>query len=144
MPARDTYHDHVREALVKDGWTITDDPLHLHYGKKDMYADLGAERLLGAEKGRQKIAVEVKSFVGASEMRDLQTALGQYVLYNDVLAVTEPDRPLYLAVTGEVHHEVFEDPLGQLVVERNRLRLLVFDESTKEVRQWKPSLTTAN
>jgi hypothetical protein len=34
MPAKDIYHDHVKEALEKDGWTITDDPYKLEYGKK--------------------------------------------------------------------------------------------------------------
>ncbi len=29
MPAKDTYHDALRSALVKDGWTITDDPFRL-------------------------------------------------------------------------------------------------------------------
>jgi XisH protein len=63
MPARDRYHDHVKAALIKDGWIITHDPLRLHWGVKDMYVDLGAERLLAAEKGTRKIAVEVKSFI---------------------------------------------------------------------------------
>jgi len=61
MPARDRYHDQVRNALVKDGWVITHDPLRLTWGLKDMYVDLGAEQLLAAEKGTRKIAVEVKN-----------------------------------------------------------------------------------
>jgi hypothetical protein len=48
MPARDKYHDAVRNALIKDGWTITHDPLRLVWGKRDMYVDLGAKKLLGA------------------------------------------------------------------------------------------------
>ena len=52
MPARDLYHDAVKQALVKDGWTITDAPLHLKLGRKDMYIDLGPCRLLAAQKKR--------------------------------------------------------------------------------------------
>ncbi len=26
MPAKDIYHDAVKNALIKDGWTITADP----------------------------------------------------------------------------------------------------------------------
>ncbi len=26
MPAKDIYHNEVKNALIKDGWTITDDP----------------------------------------------------------------------------------------------------------------------
>lgn len=68
MPARDRYHDQVKNALIKEGWTITHDPLHVKWGTKDMYVDLGAEFLIAAEKDRFKIAVEVKSFVSQSEM----------------------------------------------------------------------------
>ncbi len=31
--AKDIYHEHVKAALIKDGWTITDDPLVLRKGK---------------------------------------------------------------------------------------------------------------
>src|ERR1700734_2806248 len=84
MPARDRYHDQVKNALIKDGWTITDDPLHVRWGKKDMYVDLGAQQLLAAEKEHRKIAVEVKSFLGESEMADLEQAIGQYTVYHEV------------------------------------------------------------
>lgn len=57
MPVRDRYHQSVKNALIKDGWTITDDPLHLKWGKRDMYVDLGAEKLIAAQKEGQCIAV---------------------------------------------------------------------------------------
>ena len=60
MPARDTYHDAVRNALVKDGWTITDDPFRLKWGERDFFVDLAAERVFAAEKGGRRIAVETK------------------------------------------------------------------------------------
>jgi hypothetical protein len=81
MPARDAYHEAVKQALVKEGWSITDDPLHLRWGRKDMYVDLGASRLLLAQKETYKIAVEIKTFGGRSEMDDLEKALEHYVLY---------------------------------------------------------------
>ncbi|MDZ8262467.1 MAG: element excision factor XisH family protein [Nostoc sp. ChiQUE01b] len=40
--------------------------------------DLAAEKLLIAEKGTQKIAVEIKTFSGESEIADLEQAIGQY------------------------------------------------------------------
>lgn len=79
MPAKDLLHDCVKNALIKDGWKITDDPLRLRYKGRKLYVDLGAERLLAAEKGEEKIAVEIKSFVGASEMNDLENALGRFI-----------------------------------------------------------------
>jgi hypothetical protein len=52
MPARDKYHDTVKQVLIKDRWTITHDPFMLRAGLRDLYIDLGAERLLAAEKRR--------------------------------------------------------------------------------------------
>ena len=140
MPARDKYHDAVCQALIKDGWTITNDPLHLKWGRKDMYIDLAASQLLAAEKEERKIAVEVKTFGGRSEMDDLEKALGQYILYVDVLAELEPERLLYLAVPVWAYESLFEEPLGQLLLKNKRLRLIVFEPIRELIQQWKPSI----
>ena len=138
MPARDRYHDSAKRALVADGWTITDDPLRLLYRKQGLYVDLGAEQVLGAEKGATRIAVEVKSFLGPSDMADLEAAMGQFVVYEHVLGETNPDRTLYLAVRAETYRSIFEEPIGELMLERSRLRLVVFDEEVEEVVRWIP------
>jgi len=143
MPARDRYHQHVKSALIHDGWTITHDPLTLKWGLKDMYVDLGAERLLAAQKGTTKIAVEVKSFLGPSEIADLEQALGQYVLYSEVLMEVEPDRILYLAVHEEIFADLFEEPIGQLLLAKRRVRLLVFDPLLEVIRLWTPEAPTS-
>lgn len=101
MPAKDIYHDTVKNALVKDGWVITRDPLSFRVGKRDMHIDLGAEELVSADKEGRKIAVEIKSFSGASLMRELEQAMGQYTLYKAVLARREPERVLYIAIGGK-------------------------------------------
>ena len=36
MPVRDLYHENVKQALMKDGWAITHDPLRVAWGGKDM------------------------------------------------------------------------------------------------------------
>ena len=138
MPARNIYHNAVRNALIKDDWTITHDPLSLKWGKKDMYVDLGAEQLLAAEKAKRKIAVEVKSFTGLSEMSDLEKAIGQYIVYHDVLGQVEPDRELYLAVSAEVASGLFEEPIGELLLRNNRVRLLVFEPDAEAIVKWIP------
>jgi hypothetical protein len=138
MPAKDLYHNVVKNALIKDGWRITHDPLRLKWGIKDMYVDLGAERILSAEKDGQKIAVEVKSFVGASDMNDLENALGQYLVYRSVIARTEPDRKLYLAITQSVFGELLSEPLGQIIRADYQVCLIVFDEKNEEIVQWEP------
>ena len=138
MPARDIYHQTVRHALIKDGWKITHDPLRLQWGTKDMYVDLGAEQLVAAERQNQKIAVEIKSFVGPSEIEDLRNALGQFILYRAVLQTTEPERQLYLAVREATYFAVFEEPLGHLLLEQEHVRLVVFNPELEEVIQWIP------
>lgn len=87
MPAKNLFHDSVARALEADGWTITDDPLTLTFGGKDLFVDLGAERqAIAAERGEERIAVEIQSFVGLSVVRDLEEAVGQYDIYRTILA----------------------------------------------------------
>jgi hypothetical protein len=121
MPRRDLYHDVVVKALESEGWTITDDPLQVSIGDTDLYVDLAAERVLGAVRGEVKIAVEIKSFLGASKVEDLEMAVGQYNVYRDVLAEVQPDRLLYLAVSRRVDRSILSSQFGRLIVER-RLR----------------------
>jgi len=138
MPARDIYHDAVKRALTKDGWTITHDPFRLQWGPKDLYVDLGAEDLLAATQGGRKIAVEVKSFVGPSVVTDLENALGQYILYHDIMAHTEPDRALYLAIRRTIFLDLFTEPIGKVLLDNRRLSLIVFDPRTEVIVQWIP------
>ena len=135
---KDIWHDAVKRALQKDRWTVTHDPFTLRYGRKRLYADMGAERLLGAEKGRRKIIVEVKSFVGPSDVKDLEQALGQYVLYRQLIDNVDPERYLYLAVTTGILKSVFEDGLGELLLAKQIVRLLVFDPKSEVVTRWIP------
>jgi hypothetical protein len=39
MPQRDIYHDAVKNALIKDGWEITADPLILQFGGRNIYEE---------------------------------------------------------------------------------------------------------
>jgi hypothetical protein len=137
MPALDIYHNAAKQALINDGWTITHDPLHLRWGRKDMYVDLGAKRLIIAEREEQKIAVEVKSFLGVSEMQAFRDAVGQFAIYRAVLRRTYPDFILYLAIRDVVYSSFFEEPIGQILIEDENLKLVVFDAEKEEILQWK-------
>ncbi|MBI3650601.1 MAG: XisH family protein [Acidobacteria bacterium] len=138
MPAQDIYHNCVKNALIKDGWTITNDPPRLPIGDTDLYVDLGAEKLLAAEKSGQKIAVEVKSFVGDSEVNDLEKAMGQFVLYRVILAEREPDRVLYLAIPQAVLRTIFHKPLGEILLRHNLVRVIGFDSEKEAIVEWIP------
>ena len=82
MPAKDKYHQQVRHALEKEGWIITHDPYMLQTEGVNFPIDLGAEKLIAAEKGADKIVVEIKSFTGESVPNEFHTALGQYLDYS--------------------------------------------------------------
>ena len=139
MPARDYYHETVRHSLQKDGWTITHDPYRLKLTRgRNLFVDLGAEKLIAAEKGMEKIAVEIKSFRGASEMQDLEEAIGQFVLYERLLKRYEPDRRLYLAVPESARRSIFDEEAGQILIEDKILRLLTFNPEQEEVVTWIP------
>jgi hypothetical protein len=137
MPARNIHHDAVIQALQSDGWTITHDPLPMRYGNRNLYVDLGAERsTIGAERGSERIAVEISSFVADSPVRDLEEAVGQFVIYRAVLAEADPDRSLVLAVSTRVYDSVLSEPIGQLAAAEVRWRVLVFDPNRQEVVRW--------
>lgn len=136
MPAKDVYHETVKNALLKDGWNLTDDPLRLQWGSRDLYIDLGIAKLVGAESNGKKVAVEIKSFLGASPVADLENALGQYILYHDILERLEPDRILYLAIRTATYRALFTEPIGAILLENKRMRLLVFDQKNEVIVQW--------
>src|SRR4051794_13830244 len=120
MPARNIHHDLVVQALTIDGWTITDNPLRLTYGQRDLYVDLGAEasHTVGAERSGEKIAVEIQSFLSTSPMRDLEEALGQFQVYRAVMAESQPDRKLFMAVPTRAYDGVLSEQLGQLIIDK--------------------------
>ena len=137
MPARDTFHDNVKNALIKDGWTITHDPYTLTFGQKNVFVDLGAERILAAEKESDRIAVEIKGFHGPSDVRELEVAVGQYVVYRSLLARYEPNRKLFLAVPYDVFVSTFDEPVARPVVEDESIALIAFDPEQEVIKEWK-------
>lgn len=136
MPARDMYHDVVKKALINDGWTITHDPLPLQWGTTRLYVDLGAERVLAAEKIGRKIAVEIKSFLGSSAIYELEQALGQLFLYQRVLATADPERVLYLAMQEEVAQRLFAEPMHRQLLTDGTIRLIVFSVAQEVILEW--------
>ncbi len=54
---------------------ITDDPLRIEVGDVEMYIDLDAEQVLAAEREGEKIAVEIKSFIGTSNISQFHEAI---------------------------------------------------------------------
>jgi hypothetical protein len=134
--ARDRFHELVRLALEKDGWSISDDPLHLRWGKIDLYIDLAAEQPIAAERHGEKIAVEIKSFLRQSSVNEFHTAIGQYTSYRVALAREDPQRVLYLAIPAVVFDDFFTTPFAEAVVQASQVNLLVYSLDVPEIVQW--------
>ena len=137
MSARDKVHYQVVNALVKDGWTITHDPLRVLWETRPLQIDLGAERLVAASKDSVKIAVEIKSFLGANDLADLYNALGQFVLYRNALYDADPERTLFLALDEKAYQKSFGTAKGEAMRRRENIKLLVFNQKTEEIVLWK-------
>ena len=136
MPAKDLYHDAVKNALIKDGWVITADPYLIRYKDVDLFADLAAEKLIASERQGKKIVVEVKSFLSPSPMRDFELALGQYILYRNLIQLTAPEYSLYLAVKESSYQNFFLRDSIQDLIRMDSIKLLVVDTMQEEILQW--------
>ena len=136
MAAKDKFHEAVKIALVKDGWIITHDPLKVKYGEIKMQIDVGAEQLLAAAKGTEKIAIEIKSFLSLSFINDFYNALGQFLSYKIALERQEPERVLYLAVPQETFNEFFTLDFTKAAIKRYDLKIIVYEPAKEEIVQW--------
>ncbi|HMQ49033.1 MAG TPA: element excision factor XisH family protein [Saprospiraceae bacterium] len=135
--ARDKYHEIVRIALEAEGWIITNDPFEVSTLIADLEIDLAAERLIAAEKGKELIAVEVKSFLGKSLLHDFYKAVGQFSFYNLILFEDDPDRTLYLALPEAAFRYLFKDPIIAKLARINGMKFILFDIETKKITLWK-------
>lgn len=135
MSRRDTYHNVVKYALIREGWTISHDPYFLQSDPK-LSIDLGAQKTIAAERSREKIAVEIKSFIADSQVTELEKALGQYGIYQELLQIQEPDRELYLAVPIDAFENIFSRQVGKIAIKKFQLKLIVFSFYEEELL-WK-------
>ena len=123
--AKDKYHALVKRALIELGWFVSNDPYYIPTSTRTLRVDMGAEKIIVAEKGKEKIAVEVKSFVGISTLHDFYKALGQFSYYQTALEDYEEDRVLYLAIPETVYSDFFAEPLTMKIVAKHDMKLIV-------------------
>lgn len=135
--ARDKYHELVKNALIKEGWNVTHDPLFVKLDESTtVQVDLGAERLLAAEKAGEKIAVEIKTFLGHSLITNFYHALGQFELYLLALENQEPDRKLFLAISTIIYRTFFQKAIIQQAIKRFKIKLIVYNIEKQTIDQW--------
>lgn len=136
MPAKDIYHDAVKNALIKEGWTITADPYTIKYQEVQLFADLLADKTIEAKKKEQQIIVEIKSFLSRSPMREFETALGQYIIYRTFLKAILPQVQIYLAISRTIYQSFFRQQAIQLILQETQLYLIIVDLKNEEIIQW--------
>lgn len=137
MSRKDLFHEAVKRALEKDGWTITHDPFTIQISETiKLKIDLGAENAIAAQRDQEKIAVEIKSFVSDSDISEFHAALGQYLNYLQALEDKEPERILYLAVPLETHRDFFTIPFIQKSLRRYAVNIIIYDPIKETIEQW--------
>ena len=138
MSAKDVFHEVVKTALQKEGWHITHDPFPISVGGVDMSIDLGAEKLIAAERQGEKIAVEVKSFLAkSSAISEFHRALGPFINYRAALKEKAPDRILYLAVPLITYEEFFQLDFPKARIEENQVKMIVYGTAVEVIVEWK-------
>ena len=134
--ARDKFHEEVREALQKEGWKITHDPLYMKVGKIPIHIDIGAERIIGAEKEGEKIAVEVKTFGRASFVTAFHEAVGKYIVYRTILKHMKSSRALYLAIPDDTYEAFGNEPIVKSLFTEYDFKLVIYEPATQFITEW--------
>jgi hypothetical protein len=134
--AKDFYHNIVKNALIKDGWRITHDPYRIKIEEIGYEIDLGAEPIIAAEKEEQIIAVEIKSFVGPSNINEFHRAIGQFVDYSIALEEEDPNRTLFLAIPNLIYATFFQKSIIQKAIQRIQGKIIVYNPVNETIEQW--------
>ncbi len=145
--AKDLFHEIVKTALLKEGWTITHDPYRLNLNDLKVFSsalniDLGAEKMIAAEKedsltgSLTKIAIEIKTFGGPSLVYELHNLVGQYFNYQIGLDFQEPDRLLYAAMPNIAYDSLAHNDFFHAIKHKLNLRLIVYDQFSQSIISW--------
>lgn len=132
MPAKDRYHAQVIRALTKAGWAITGQQISLILAERRLWVDIRAFKVSPA-------LVEVKGFENMPSPIDyLESAVGQYVLYQAALEYLSIATPLFLAVPEAAYNGILSEDIGQAVIRKADIHLVVFNPELEEIVQWIP------
>lgn len=98
--------------------------------------DIGAERLFAAEKGEEKIAVEVKSLTQPSIVYSFYEAFGQYMLYRDALQDEGIDRQMFLAISDIAFLRIEKLPFLYKRLEQYQISLIIVNIEDEIIEKW--------
>lgn len=140
MPIEDHYHPVVVRCLIKAGWSIIKEQEYVSVGTRDdtnrrLFIDIKAQR----NNDEQLILIEVKG-LERSPVHELMELLGQYLVYRMALDYLSIEIPLYIAIAEAAYQDIIQHVLGQEMMRRYAIPLLIFDPIGEEIIQWIPEL----
>jgi len=135
MPALDSCHPQIVRALEKAGWLVRPKPVELSSPVNLLYADIEAFRT--TEDDEQEIIIlEAKCFLNPNtSMHDLYVAVGQYLVYQDLMRRSNIHNPLYLAIPTEVYYRIFE-PIAGPIASRNEMKIVLVNLEDEVIERW--------
>ena len=137
MPAKDRYHDIVVRALRKDGWTIEAEQVKFVLVERRLWIDIRASNV----SQNAAILVEVKGFENMPSPIDfLANAAGKFVLYQAALDYLRVTTPLYIAVPEAAYNGILSEQIGQQVIQKADIQLVIFNLEREEITQWIPTV----
>ncbi|MEM1121558.1 MAG: element excision factor XisH family protein [Bacteroidota bacterium] len=134
--ARDLIHHQVRRALEKEGWVITDDPFRLNANGVNLEIDIGAERVIAAQKGEEKIFIEIKTLNQRSILYAFYAAFGQYICYRDAIEENDMDNPLFLAIPLSAFKRIEENEFILNRLSKHGIRAVIVDTTSEKITKW--------
>lgn len=138
MPRKDNFHQTVKEALEKDNWTITHDPLFVPTeGGNNFFIDLGSKKIVGIEKEGRRIAVEIKSFDENNPMYDFYEILGQFLIYNIALSEQFSSWELFVAISNIGYDRLEDAPIFKKAIQQYNMQFIIIDKFSKTIIKWK-------
>lgn len=134
--AKDLIHESIKQALINDGWTVTDDPLQIELEDdgKSLFADLGAEKFIAAIKENKKIVVEVKSLQNPSVLNAFYVLLGQFLAYS--YALEDSDAELFIGASKRGFNKIFGLKFLKGLAIRHSLKFVVVNLPELKIEQW--------
>jgi len=138
LPALDSCHAQIVNALRKDGWIIADKPKYIGDAVSEtfVYIDIEASsKPNGATSESREIYVEVKCFPRKNSTQEVYIALGQYLIYRTLIGMQGLGVALFLAVPRAAYEATFHTVLRQAAVD-NRIMMIVVDTDSETIVQW--------
>ena len=134
--ARDLIHYAIKNALTKDGWKVTDDPLSISSDETRFYIDLAANKFVTAEKRDERIAIEIKSFNYVSILEPFYCALGKYIVYQKALKEARSTRKLFLGIANKTYFRLRQIPIFLRILEQSEVSLIIVNTQSEKIVKW--------